>query len=73
VNSIDEIIQQYGHHNRWKGVRRMNNAQAIGYALIAAEVAFKFNKHQLEQLERSMRTAMDQHTEEEAEEVYNKN
>jgi hypothetical protein len=50
----------------------MNNGAAIGYALIAGK-EMGLTKEQLVQLERSMRSAMDFHTEEEAEEVYRKN
>jgi hypothetical protein len=49
----------------------MNNGAAIGYALIAAR-QFLTDK-QLDELEARMIRAMDEYTEEEAEDVYHKN
>lgn len=47
----------------------MNNDAAIGYALIAG-YDIGLSKEQLKRLEQAMRAAMDEYTEEEAEEVY---
>lgn len=47
----------------------MTNGAAIGYALLAG-MAMGLSKQQLQILEGEMRTCMDEHTEEEAEEVY---
>lgn len=49
----------------------MNNATAIGYALIAAK-DIGLTKEQQRRLESAMRRAMDEVTEAEAEEVYRK-
>lgn len=49
----------------------MTNGAAKGYAIIAAKW-IGLSPQQIENLVRAMDTAMDEHTEEEAEEVYRK-
>jgi hypothetical protein len=51
----------------------MTNAAAIGYALMAANASLKISGDKLVQLEYAIKAAMDQYTEEEAEEFYRKN
>ena len=49
-----------------------NNAIIIGYTLLAAR-EIGFTKHKLEQLEATMRSVLDEYTEEEAVEFYRQN
>lgn len=51
----------------------MTNQAAIGYALIAARQSLNLAGDKLAQLEEAMMRAMDEHTEEEAEDAYRNN
>lgn len=51
----------------------MNNGTAIGYAILAARHWLKLDEEMIRRLERAMYEAMDEYTEEEAEEVYRNN
>lgn len=65
--SIDEIIRHYK-----KEGKKLTNEAALGYMIIAAK-AVGIKPSGIEKLEISMREAMDEKTEEEAEEAYKSN